>query len=231
MKYQHLFFDLDHTLWDYYSNARLTLFEMYRINDLQKRGVYDFDLFYDSYTRHNDILWGKFRAGEIKSSDLKWKRMHYCLLDFKIGDHALAQLMGDQFMETLSNYNNLFPDTIPTLEYLQAKGYQLHLITNGFETTQHNKLRNSGMVDFFVEVITSESCNSVKPQREIFDFALARAKALPGNSIMIGDSIEVDIAGAFAAGMDQVHVNYNNAEQSLIPTYTVTELKQLKEFL
>jgi putative hydrolase of the HAD superfamily len=80
-------------------------------------------------------------------------------------------------------------------------------------------------------VITSEKSNSIKPKKEIFDYALSKAKALHHHSIMIGDSIEVDIAGAFAAGMDQVHVNYNNAEQSLIPTYTVTELKQLKEFL
>jgi putative hydrolase of the HAD superfamily len=117
------------------------------------------------------------------------------------------------------------------LQYLTDKGYQLHLITNGFELVQHGKLKSSGINHFFKEVITSEGSNSLKPKKEIFDYALNKAGATAEESLMIGDSIEVDIAGAIAAGIDQVHVNHINAEQSLIPTYTVTALKQLKEFL
>ena len=117
------------------------------------------------------------------------------------------------------------------LQYLADKGYGLHLITNGFELTQHSKLKSSGLNNFFKYVITSEGSNSLKPQKEIFDYALHKTGATVNESLMIGDSIEVDIAGAIAAGIDQVHVNYNGAEQSLIPTYTITELKQLKEFL
>jgi putative hydrolase of the HAD superfamily len=228
MKYLHLFFDLDHTLWDYYANARLALMDMYKMNGLEKKGVHDFDLFYAGYTKHNDKLWEKFRAGHIKSAELRWKRMHLALLDFRIGDEALANLMGEQFMELLPGYNHLFPDTIHTLSYLTGKGYQLHLITNGFENTQHHKIKNSGIAKFFVEVITSESSNSIKPQKAIFDFALAKAKALPGNSIMIGDSIEVDIIGAKNAGIDQVFMNHTNIVTDVVPTYTVRSMKELE---
>jgi putative hydrolase of the HAD superfamily len=97
--------------------------------------------------------------------------------------------------------------------------------------TQHSKLKSSGLESFFTNVITSEGSNSLKPQKEIFDYALNKAAAKVEESLMIGDSIEVDIAGAIAAGMDQVHVNYNAAEQSLTPTYTITALNQLKDFL
>jgi putative hydrolase of the HAD superfamily len=115
------------------------------------------------------------------------------------------------------------------LQYLTDKSYQLHLITNGFEKTQHAKLNSSGLAPFFKQVITSEGSNSLKPQKEIFEFALTRAKAQVNDSIMIGDTLDVDILGAMNAGMDQVHVNYNNAPQDLEPTYTITVLKELKE--
>ncbi|RYG51784.1 MAG: HAD family hydrolase, partial [Chitinophagaceae bacterium] len=121
------------------------------------------------------------------------------------------------------------PEAVETLQYLKNKGYQLHLITNGFEETQHCKLRNCGISDFFVEVITSEGSNSMKPKKEIFDFALSRAKAFQHDSIMIGDSIEVDIKGAINAGIDQVYVNHIGEICDIKPTYTVTSLKELRE--
>src|SRR5678815_1620746 len=91
-------------------------------------------------------------------------------------------------------------------QYLSGKGYQLHLITNGFEKTQQNKLLYSGLRSFFKEIITSEGSNSLKPNKEIFEFAFQKCCASPGESIMIGDSIEVDIMGAINAGIDQVYV-------------------------
>ncbi len=231
MKYKHLFFDLDHTLWDFDANARATLQQLHIDLNLVDKGIHDFDLFYKNYLAHNEKLWARYRSGYIRQEELRIKRMWLTLLDFKVADEELARQLSEVFLQLLPTRTILFPDTEDRLQYLTDKGYQLHLITNGFELTQHGKLKNSGINHFFKEVITSEGSNSLKPQKEIFDYALNKTGASIKESIMIGDSIEVDIAGAFAAGMDQVHVNYNNAEQSLIPTYTVTELKQLKEFL
>src|SRR4029078_11525801 len=105
---------------------------------------------------------------------------------------------------------------------------QLHPITNGFEETQHSKLRNCGISEYFVEVITSEGSNSMKPKKEIFDYALNKAKAMQHQSIMIGDSIEVDIKGAINAGIDQGHVNHLAEICNIKPTYTITSLKELQ---
>ena len=115
------------------------------------------------------------------------------------------------------------------MQYLTDKNYQLHLITNGFEKTQHAKLHHSGLETFFKEIITSEASNSLKPQKEIFEYALNKAGAAVEESIMIGDTLDVDVLGAMNAGMDQVHVNYNNAEQDLIPTYTISTLRELEK--
>lgn len=231
MKYKHLFFDLDHTLWDFDANARVTLQQLHIDLNLVDKGIHDFDLFYKNYLVHNEKLWARYRSGYIRQEELRIKRMWLTLLDFQIADTELARQLSEVFLQLLPTRTILFPDTKEVLQYLTDKGYQLHLITNGFELVQHEKLKSSGINHFFKEVITSEGSNSLKPQKEIFDYALNRTGATVAESIMIGDSIEVDIAGAIAAGIDQVHVNHINSEQSLIPTYTVTELKQLKEFL
>lgn len=228
MKYKHLFFDLDHTLWDFDANARATLEKLHIDLDLVSKGVHDFELFHKNYLQHNEKLWARYRNGYIKQEELRLKRMWLTLLDFKIADEALARQLNELFLQLLPARTILFPDTKEVLQYLTNKGYQLHLITNGFEETQHSKLKYSGLNVFFKEIITSEGSNSLKPQKEIFDFAMAKAKASVKESIMIGDSLEVDIAGAMNAGMDQIHVNYNDAPQDIKPTYTVRALKELE---
>ena len=229
MKYRHLFFDLDHTLWDFNENARLTLGELYGELELEKAGVDNFEHFLKVYLDHNEQLWEKYRNGILKAEELRWKRMWNTLADFGIYNEDLARRLGQRFLESLPTRKILFADAIETLQYLKDKGYQLHLITNGFEKTQHCKLRNCGISDFFIEVITSEGSNSMKPKKEIFDYALNKAKALQHHSIMIGDSIEVDIQGAINAGIDQVYVNHLGEICNITPTYTVNSLKEMQE--
>jgi putative hydrolase of the HAD superfamily len=228
LRYKHLFFDLDHTLWDFEANSRLTLSVLYDSLRLRARGVDDFGLFHKNYTIHNDRLWERYRNGDIKVAELRWKRMWLTLLDFKIGDEPLARELGDLFLDSLPSRTLLFPYTREILDYLTARQYRLHLITNGFEETQQSKLRHAGLDPYFTEVITSESSNSLKPHKEIFEYAFWKTGARPSESIMIGDNPEVDIQGGINAGMDQVYVNHLNTAPSVQPTYTVYSLKELE---
>jgi putative hydrolase of the HAD superfamily len=227
-KYKHLFFDLDHTLWDFEENARITLLELYDSMSLRDRGINDFPLFHKNYLAHNEKLWERYRNGYIKQEELRLKRMWLALLDFKIADEKLAKDMSVQFLDLLPTRTILFPHAIEILEYLSDKKYELHLITNGFEKTQHSKLKYSGLDRFFKEVITSEGSNSLKPNKEIFDFAFGKTGAHPKESIMLGDSIEVDIIGAMKAGIDQVFINHLNIAIDIKPTYVVRSLKELE---
>jgi putative hydrolase of the HAD superfamily len=234
MKYKHLFFDLDHTIWDFEANAKATLATLYTDLGLEARGVNDFDLFHKNYLGHNDKLWERYRNGYVKQEELRVKRMWLSLLDFKIADDLLSKEMSVRFLDLLPTRKILFPGTIEILTYLREKHYKLHLITNGFEKTQHSKLEHSGLAGFFEEVITSEGSNSLKPKKEIFDYALAKTNALPSESIMIGDTIDVDILGAANAGIDQVHVNHLTKEpvpyaENRFATYTVYSLKELEQ--
>ena len=228
MKYKHLFFDLDHTLWDFEANARLTLQGLFDSMNLREKGVNDFDLFHRNYLIHNDKLWERYRNGFIKQEELRVKRMWLSLLDFKIADETLAKDMSVQFLDLLPTRTILFPYALQILEYLTNKNYELHLITNGFEKTQHSKLKYSGLNKYFKEVITSERSNSLKPNKEIFDFALQKTSAKPEESIMLGDSIEVDILGAMKAGIDQVFINHLDIPINIKPTYVVKSLKELE---
>jgi putative hydrolase of the HAD superfamily len=228
--YKHLFFDLDHTLWDFDTNAKITLSEIFTEFELHLKVTPDFDDFYRKYLHHNEILWERYQKGFIGADELKWKRMWRTLLDFKIGDEVLSKQLSQRFLEILPTKKELFPHTMEILTYLTNKKYCLHLITNGFEKTQWSKIKNSGMDHFFSQVITSEASNSLKPKKEIFEYAMMKAKANLRESIMIGDNLDADIQGAINAGIDSVFVNHINNTGSLVkPTYTVTHLNQLEE--
>lgn len=228
MKYKHLFFDLDHTLWDFDANAKITLTEIYSFFNLEERGVKPFEEFYRHYLHHNEILWNRYHKGYINGEELKWKRMWRTLLEFKIGDDKLARDMSKKFLELLPTRKLLFPHTIEILNYLSDKNYELHMITNGFEKIQWSKLENSGLKSYFKNVVTSEASNSLKPRKEIFEYAMLKAGANTSNSIMLGDNLDADIQGAINAGIDSVFVNHINATTVLNPTYTVKHLRELE---
>lgn len=226
--YHHLFFDLDHTLWDFDQNAKNSLEDLYAEFALEKTVTPLFDDFYQKYIYHNEILWNRYHQGLITADDLKWKRMWRTLLEFKIGNEALARDLSHRFLEVLPTKKALFPHTMEILHYLTEKGYALHLITNGFEQTQWKKLKSSGLEGFFNEVITSEASNSLKPKKEIFEYALNKSGATLKESIMIGDNPEADIQGAINAGMDSVYVNHINKPISQKPTYSIKQLSELE---
>jgi putative hydrolase of the HAD superfamily len=231
MKYQHLFFDLDHTLWDFDANAMETLTDLYALHNLEQMGVKPFEVFYRKYLYHNEMLWEQYHNGKITADDLKWKRMYRTLLDFKIGSEPLAKEISAGFMEILPTKKNVFEHTFEILDYLLSKNYKLHLITNGFEKTQWSKLNNSGLAKYFTHVITSEASNSLKPKKEIFEFAVAKAGTTLSETIMLGDNLDADIKGAMDAGMDTIFVNHINVTTHLQPTHTITHFKQLEAIL
>jgi putative hydrolase of the HAD superfamily len=151
------------------------------------------------------------------------------LLEFKNGSEELARKMSGYFLDVLPTKQNLFPHTHEILGHLKEKQYKLHLITNGFEKTQWRKLDNSKLGHYFEEVITSEGSNSVKPNKEIFEYALRITGAELNQSIMIGDNLDADIRGAINAGMDSIFVNHIKTElKDVKPTYVIYHLRELE---
>ena len=224
--YRHLFFDLDHTLWDFEKNSEATMRRLFETYGLGEKCTTDFDTLFAAFNLHNDKLWDRYRKGYIRREELRWKRMWLMLLDFKIADTPLAHELGMAYIELLPTQTLLTPHSAEVLAYCKDK-YRLHLITNGFEGTQKLKLHHSGIGHYFDLLITSEKSNCLKPQRAIFDYALSASGARVEESIMIGDALDIDIAGAINAGWDQVYYNPKGQPHTSAPTFEIRDMAEL----
>ena len=230
MGYKHLFFDLDHTLWDFEKNAHETMTEL--LAELAEDGLYKIDVgeFFPRYQVHNDEMWRRYRLGEIDKATLRTTRFQKALEEFGIKDRTVAKWMEFEYLDRSPYKKNLFPEAIETLEYLRDS-YVLHIITNGFEEVQHIKLRESTLGEHFDVIVTSEQAGVRKPHENIFRYALSRTGAEKQESLMIGDNLEADILGAKKAGWDQVFFNPTGLMHSEQPTYEIKHLRELRSIL
>tara|TARA_B100000787_G_C16199059_1_gene303390 strand:- start:4668 stop:5351 length:684 start_codon:yes stop_codon:yes gene_type:complete len=227
MKIQHIFFDLDHTLWDFEKNSALTFQEILPASNI----TVDFDLFMKTYIPINFSYWKKYREEKVSKEELKYLRLKetFDALDYYVNDVTIHYL-SEEYIVNLPNHNHLFEGTFEILDYLQSK-YQLHIITNGFEEIQTQKMEKSGISKFFTAVITSESVGVKKPNPKVFEFALDKVNTTAANSIMIGDNLEADIQGALNCGIKAIH--YNSEKINLIPEniISINHLIDLKQYL
>ena len=229
-KYIHIFFDLDHTLWDFERNAEETKEELFEKYSLKSRGIESYQLFREKYVPINTGLWDLYRENKIEKEDLNFKRFYLTLCQFGIEDKVLGASMADDFIEGISEKTFLFPHATEILEYLYPK-YLLYIITNGFEEVQYRKLAKSGMDKYFTKIITSEAAGSKKPDLEIFRYAFDLTGASLTESIMIGDDPLVDIGGARSFGIDQLFVNFDRKLPSCGATFEVGSLLEIEDIL
>lgn len=228
--YEHIFFDLDSTLWDLDKNSHETITDLASVHKLSERGVDSINDFIAVYKVINEELWDKYRKGMVDRETLRYERFRRALSNYGIHDPALTISFGNDFSANAPLKTHLFENTIEVLEYLSGK-YQLHIITNGFEETQHIKMKSCGITKYFSEIITSEKAGCLKPDPRMFEYSLNLTKANSGNSIMIGDSLEVDIVGAREMGMRQIYFNPEAKAHSELVTHEIRELKELMSLL
>jgi len=226
MPYDTIFFDLDHTLWDFNTNSNEALSEITSKYQLIDKGVTSFDHFMTEYFAINETLWEAYRKNTISKETLRYDRFHQALKKFDIDDFELATAIGNDYVNSAPYKTNLFPDAIEVLEYLNGK-YTLHIITNGFEEVQHLKLKNSKIDHYFKDIITSERSGFKKPDERMFHFSLKETNTNPATSIMIGDSLEADILGAKNVGINQVYFNPDEHKHSEEITHEIKGLKEL----
>ena len=201
-----IFFDLAHTLWDFEKNSALTFEKILSANNIPV----DLTNFLEVYVPANLIFWKLYRDDKITKEDLRYQRLKsvFDTLGLTVEDDMIHKL-SDEYIQYLSSFNHLFPNTIEILEYLKPK-YKLHIITNGFEEIQAKKLRNSNIEDYFEHVVNSEMAGVKKPNPIIFELALNKANVTSNTSLMIGDSLEADILGAKECGFHTLHFNAHN---------------------
>ncbi|QXP59889.1 YjjG family noncanonical pyrimidine nucleotidase [Olleya sp. HaHaR_3_96] len=208
-KVEHIFFDLDHTLWDFDKNSALTFEFIFKKHEVNATLV-DFLKLYEPI---NLKYWKLYRDEKVSKENLRYSRLKetFDALEFIVEDQVINQLSED-YITYLSSFNHVFDGTFEILDYLKPK-YKLHIITNGFKEAQNNKLKSSKLDHYFDTVTSAETAGVKKPNPDIFNFALNLAKAETQNSIMIGDNYEADILGALNIGLDAICFNYHKVDK------------------
>jgi putative hydrolase of the HAD superfamily len=202
-RYTHIFFDLDNTLWDFKANSfdALHLTFLY-FNIGEQCG--DYQMFFDVFTKYNDILWSEYRNKKLSKKELKRLRFQNTFEELNIP--GIDPLETDEFyLNEIPKQKKLVRGTIELLDHLRHKGYLMYIITNGFREVQHKKLQNSGLSEYFSRVYISEEIKAPKPNTEIFEYAVKSSNARKRNSLMVGDDWDSDIAGALNFGIDAVY--------------------------
>jgi putative hydrolase of the HAD superfamily len=222
---RHIFFDLDHTLWDYDRSAQETLLEIFVNLELAKSGITE-KKFVNTFYEVNDKLWMKYNDGLVDREYIKNERFNEVFLTSGI-DVAKSKMASAYFLSNCSLKPYLMTDAITALNYLD-KRYELHIITNGFLDAQNRKLSSSGIAKYFKVMVTSECANSRKPSPEIFEYSLSEAGASKDDSIMIGDNPRTDIHGAKSFGMKTIFYNPSGRKKSLADFTIESHMELLK---
>jgi len=221
-----IFFDLDHTLWDFEKNSELSfkkIFKKYTI-------TINFEKFIEAYIPINFKYWKLYRNGEISKEFLRYNRLKevFNLFDYKINDKIINNISHD-YIEFLPENNKLMDGAIEILEYLKPK-YRLFIITNGFREVQDKKLKNSKIKHYFEAIYDSESVGVKKPDPKIFKHALKDSGSNANESLMVGDNYEADVLGAKKLRINTLHF-VAHGEKIHNKNETIFKLIELKSIL
>ena len=194
-----IFFDLDHTIWDFDANADETLRELYEVYHIAKLTGKSVDEFITIYVKHNHNLWSLYRQNKVDKAVLRTKRFEDTFREMGVPESKIPFDIWETYLRICPTKTKLLPGARETLDYLAAK-YDLHLITNGFAETQRLKLKHSKLEHYFQSLTISEEVGVQKPHPLIFETALQNANSSAKTSHYIGDNFEADIKGAIASG-------------------------------
>lgn len=225
--FRHIFFDLDHTLWDFDKNSAEVLAYLYEEFNLSL--VFTFNQFIDKFREVNERLWNLYHEGRIAKEKIREDRFRLIFAELNVKSPPPEDIAG-LYLQMCPLRANTMPHAVETLRYLKNK-YMLHIITNGFEDVQRVKLQSAGILKFFDQIITSESCGYTKPHENIFRYALEVALAKPDESVMIGDNYEIDILGARGAGIKAIYYNPFKTNTADGTTDQITCLSELIKIL
>ena len=221
-----VFFDLDHTLWDFDKNSEMAFDRIFR-DKFPEIKIADFIA---KYAPINQACWKLYQNDQITHVELRYNRLKFSFddLNIEISDENINEIAND-YIEYLTDNNHLFEGAIEVLEYLKPK-YKLHIITNGFANVQEKKINNALLSGYFSTITNSELAGVKKPNSIIFDYAVNVARASKENSIMIGDCLDADVNGALNAGLDAIFFNEKKIEAPL-NIKQINHLLELKKYL
>jgi len=227
---QNVFFDLDNTLWDHRKNAYFTIKDIFEAKEIKRLYGIDFEYFHKKYDEINEALWVLLRDGKIDKKYLKKNRFPNTFLELGIDNPPLSEYFESNFLDNDIKHSELVDGAKDILNYLSYKGYNLHIISNGFVEVTHKKIETSGINNFFKTIVTADDIGVRKPNPKIFEYSLKNASAQKNNSILIGDDYIADAKGAQNFGIDVIFFNSLNetiSEEGLKIIKSLSEIKNI----
>jgi YjjG family noncanonical pyrimidine nucleotidase len=226
MKYKHLLFDADNTLFDF-SQGEIETFK-----ELGQK--YNFEVtksLMEDYHRINKACWKAYEEGTLSQDKLRVLRFENFINYFNFDIDPIE--MEKDFTSILSNQSHLIKDTHFVLEQLSKQGYDIQLITNGLVEAQYGRLKATDIEKYFSNIFISGEMGCQKPDIEYFDIVLDSIKAKKDECLVIGDRLESDILGAMKSNLDSVWLNIKNKDlpNEFTPTYVITDLASLLNIL
>jgi len=145
---------------------------------------------------------------------------------------ALALELDRAFRQSLHDKCVAYDDVLPVLERL-SRTYALAVATNGPADVQATKLIASGLQRFFPVVVASSEVGFGKPDPRIFTIAVERLGVAAADVLVVGDSVEKDVAGAAAAHLRCVWLNRSAATRDAepAPDFEIESLAALPSLL
>ncbi|AZA55951.1 YjjG family noncanonical pyrimidine nucleotidase [Chryseobacterium shandongense] len=231
MKIQHIFFDLDNTLWDHRRNAYLTIKNLFEKEEINLKYNVDFEEFHSVYHEINEKLWENIRDGIVDKEYLRKHRFYDTFKYFNVDDEQLSMYFEEHFLDKILNHNELVEGAEYILEYLKARHYTLHIISNGFKEVTERKCILSGIAPYFQTITSADSVGVRKPRPEIFEYSLKLAGAVKEESILIGDDWIADVVGAQNFGIDVIFFDVLKENRQEKGLKVIQHLLQIKEYL
>jgi len=227
---KHVFFDLDNTLWDFRKNAKFALAELYIKHDVENRYGYTFDEFHPHYHESNEGLWALIRDKKITKEELRARRFKEAFDNLGIQNDELANIFEHEYMETITNFNEVVDGAMDLLDYLKPN-YKLHIITNGFIEVSKRKIESSELNGYFETVTYADEIKILKPDPKIYDLAMEKSGANKFESIYIGDDWIADAVGAKEYGIASIFFDRLDDNFELDGVLTIKDLEEVKKYL
>lgn len=227
---QHIFFDLDNTLWDHRGNSELTLEQMFSDYQLHDKYQVSFNDWHQEFYDHNELLWDSLREGKITKDQLRQRRFQEPFDQVGIQEVGLGEEFENVYLQRMGHMKGTVAGAKELLAYLHPN-YTLHIITNGFIEVSEDKLKNADLQQYITTLTCADEIGVRKPDPRIFELAMQKANAPKENSLIVGDDWIADIIGGTSFGWQAIFLDCFNTENKLDQVPNIKSLVEIKDLL
>ncbi|GEN51027.1 YjjG family noncanonical pyrimidine nucleotidase [Alkalibacterium pelagium] len=223
-----LIFDLDDTILDFKKGEQSGLSKVF---SAYSPDHIDYEEWLLTFKKVNSGIWKQIEDGG-SSKDLLNTRFSETFKVFEF--EADGQRLEQDYRSHLNENFHVLEGAKEMLERLKSQKYRLIAGTNGTAGTQWNRLKGTGLISIFDDVVISEEIGVAKPDKKFFDRLFEKnVEVDPQKTIMIGDSLRSDIQGARNAGLSNIWYNPSHLKNKsdIIPDFEVSSYKEMEKVI